>query len=162
MKIFENWRAIAAVAQNGVIGDGLRIPWRIPEEFKHFKSTTMGGIVVMGRRTWESLGGKPLPGRENVVISSTLKSAEGAKVFAGLDGFANAYRADPRNVWICGGESLYKLALPLCSEIVLSVVKMSPKGDVFFPDFSADFEKKAVLLNAEKFDVYLYARKNPA
>ncbi|MBO6102977.1 MAG: dihydrofolate reductase, partial [Opitutales bacterium] len=50
MKIFENWRAIAAVAQNGVIGDGLRIPWRIPEEFKHFKSTTMGGIVVMGRR----------------------------------------------------------------------------------------------------------------
>jgi len=63
-------RAIAAIAENGVIGDGLSIPWRISDDFKHFKKTTLGGIIVMGRKTWESLGKRPLPGRENVVLTS--------------------------------------------------------------------------------------------
>ena len=62
--------AIVAIAENGVIGNGLEIPWHISEDFKHFKRTTTGGIIVMGRRTWESLGSKPLPNRENVVITS--------------------------------------------------------------------------------------------
>ena len=61
------FKAIVAVAQNGVIGCGMKIPWHISEDFKHFKRTTLGGVVAMGRRTWESLGGRPLPGRENVV-----------------------------------------------------------------------------------------------
>ena len=63
--------AIVAIAENGVIGNGLEIPWHISEDFKHFKRTTTGGIIVMGRRTWESLGSKPLPNRENVVITSS-------------------------------------------------------------------------------------------
>lgn len=160
MAVYKNWRAIAAVAQNGVIGNGLNIPWHISEEFKHFKNTTMGGVIVMGRRTWESLGGKSLPGRENVVISSTLDAEKypNAKVFKSLEDFALSYANDVRNIWICGGATLYKQALAYCSEIVLSVVKMSPEGDVFFPDFSKDFKKKGTLLNSEKFDVYLYER----
>ena len=64
------FKAIVAVAQNGVIGCGMKIPWHISEDFKHFKRTTLGGVVAMGRRTWESLGGRPLPGRENVVLTS--------------------------------------------------------------------------------------------
>lgn len=65
-----NFKAIAAVAENGVIGRGLEIPWRISEDFRHFKRTTLGGVLLMGRRTWESLGSRPLPGRENAVITS--------------------------------------------------------------------------------------------
>lgn len=159
MEVYKNWRAIAAVAQNGVIGRGLEIPWHISEDFKHFKRTTLGGVVVFGRLTWESFGFKPLPGRENAVISSTCPRTGGAKFFNTLEEFAAAYKNDPRNIWICGGAGLYKSALGHCSEIILSRVKMSPQGDVFFPDISKDFEERETLLKSEKFDVIRYARK---
>ena len=154
-----NFKAIAAVAENGVIGRGLEIPWRIPEDFRHFKRTTMGGVLLMGRRTWESLGAKPLPGRENAVLTSRPELVKGARAFASLEEAASAYRGDPRTVWICGGAALYKAALPECSELILSRVKMSPQGDVFFPDFADLFEKKEIILENELFDVIRYIRK---
>lgn len=154
-----NFKAIAAVAENGVIGRGLEIPWRIPEDFRHFKRTTMGGVLLMGRRTWESLGAKPLPGRENAVLTSRPELVEGARAFASLEEAASAYRGDPRTVWICGGAALYKAALPECSELILSRVKMSPQGDVYFPDFADLFEKKEIILENELFDVIRYIRK---
>lgn len=154
-----NFKAIAAVAENGVIGKGLEIPWRIPEDFRHFKRTTMGGVLLMGRRTWESLGAKPLPRRENAVLTSRPDLVKGARAFASLAEAASAYRGDPRTVWICGGAALYKAALPECSELILSRVKMSPQGDVFFPDFSDLFEEKEIILENELFDVIKYTRK---
>lgn len=154
-----NFKAIAAVAENGVIGKGLEIPWRIPEDFRHFKRTTMGGVLLMGRRTWESLGAKPLPGRENAVLTSRPDLVKGARAFASLAEAASSYRGDPRTVWICGGAALYKAALPECSELILSRVKMSPQGDVFFPDFSDLFEEKEIILENELFDVIKYTRK---
>ena len=154
-----NFKAIAAVAENGVIGRGLEIPWRIPEDFRHFKRTTMGGVLLMGRRTWESLGAKPLPGHENAVLTSRPELVKGARAFASLEEAASAYRGDPRTVWICGGAALYKAALPECSELILSRVKMSPQGDVYFPDFADLFEKKEIILENELFDVIRYIRK---
>lgn len=154
-----NFKAIAAVAENGVIGRGLEIPWRIPEDFRHFKRITMGGVLLMGRRTWESLGAKPLPGRENAVLTSRPELVKGARAFASLEEAASAYRGDPRTVWICGGAALYKAALPECSELILSRVKMSPQGDVYFPDFADLFEKKEIILENELFDVIRYIRK---
>lgn len=154
-----NFKAIAAVAENGVIGRGLEIPWRIPEDFRHFKRTTMGGVLLMGRRTWESLGAKPLPGRENAVLTSRPELVKGARAFASLEEAASAYCGDPRTVWICGGAALYKAALPECSELILSRVKMSPQGDVYFPDFADLFEKKEIILENELFDVIRYIRK---
>lgn len=154
-----NFKAIAAVAENGVIGRGLEIPWRIPEDFCHFKRTTMGGVLLMGRRTWESLGAKPLPGRENAVLTSRPELVKGARAFASLEEAASAYRGDPRTVWICGGAALYKAALPECSELILSRVKMSPQGDVYFPNFADLFEKKEIILENELFDVIRYIRK---
>ena len=154
-----NFKAIAAVAENGVIGRGLEIPWKIPEDFRHFKRTTMGGVLLMGRRTWESLGAKPLPGRENAVLTSRQELVKGARAFASLEEAASAYRGDPRTVWICGGAALYKAALPECSELILSRVKMSPQGDVYFPDFADLFEKKEIILENELFDVIRYIRK---
>lgn len=144
-----NFKAIAAVAENGVIGRGLEIPWRISEDFRHFKRTTLGGVLLMGRRTWESLGSRPLPGRENAVITSRFGEVSGARAFASLEEAAAAYDGDPRTVWICGGAALYRAALPLCSELVLSRVKLSPDGDVFFPDFSGLFEERETVLENE-------------
>ena len=154
-----NFKAIAAVAENGVIGRGLEIPWKIPEDFRHFKRTTMGGVLLMGRRTWESLCAKPLPGRENAVLTSRPELVKGARAFASLEEAASAYRGDPRTVWICGGAALYKAALPECSELILSRVKMSPQGDVYFPDFADLFEEKEIILENELFDVIRYIRK---
>lgn len=159
MEVFENWKAIAAVAENGVIGNGLEIPWHISEDFKHFKKTTMGGVIVFGRRTWESFGYRPLPNRENVVISSTCLRSDGAKFFNSLNDFISAYKNNERPIWICGGAALYNSALPHCSEIILSRVKMKPEGDIFFPEISENFVEKETLLMSEKFDVIRYVRK---
>lgn len=145
--------AIAAVAENGVIGSGLHIPWRISDEFKHFKATTMGGVVVMGRRTWESLGGKPLPGRENVVVTSNASGVEGATVVGSLEELRRRFDGDPRKIWICGGAKLYKEALGMCSQLYLSRVKMKPLGDVFFPDFSGRFKLDKILIDHPQFRV---------
>ena len=153
------FKAIVAVAQNGVIGCGMKIPWHISEDFKHFKRTTLGGVVAMGRRTWESLGGRPLPGRENVVLTSRGGVFSGAETAKSLEELAARYRCDPRTVWICGGAEIYRQALPMCSEVVLSRVKMSPDGDIFFPDISPDFEPSEKILESEQFDVIIYKRK---
>ena len=154
-----NFKAIAAVAENGVIGRGLEIPWRISEDFKHFKRTTLGGVLLMGRRTWESLGSRPLPQRENAVITSHPESVANARAFESLEAATKAYDGDPRTVWICGGAALYRAALPLCSELILSRVKLAPEGDVFFPDFENLFEPSETILENELFDVIRYIRK---
>ena len=161
--------AIVAIAENKVIGNGLEIPWHISEDFKHFKRTTTGGIIVMGRRTWESLGSKPLPNRENVVItSSPEKILEQAKekgvensvrAFESVEKALAEYTNDERNLWIIGGAKLYKSALPLCDELIVSHVKMSPVGDVFFPDFENLFEKNETILEHTEFDVVKYIRR---
>lgn len=153
-----NFKAIAAVAENGVIGRGLEIPWHISEDFKHFKRTTTGGVIVMGRHTWESFKGRALPNRENVIVSSQIKEADGAKVFGSLEEVAKAYENDERDVWIIGGAKLYEAALPMCSELILSRVKMRPDGDVFFPPFEKMFEPRETLLKEELFDVVRYVR----
>lgn len=153
-----NFKAIAAVAENGVIGRGLEIPWHISADFKHFKRTTTGGVVVMGRNTWESFKGRPLPNRENVVVSSRIKDVSGATVFGSLEAVAKAYENDLRDIWIIGGAKLYGAALPMCSELILSRVKMCPEGDVFFPPFESMFAPCETLLKEELFDVIRYVR----
>ena len=155
-------KAIAAVALNGVIGNGLDIPWHISEDFKHFKKTTLGNIVVMGRKTWQSLGERPLPNRENVVITSSPESVKNARAFASLEECLKAYKDDSRTVWICGGATLYRQALPMCSEILLSRVKFKPRGDVFFPKISADFKKTSTLKKHRLFNVVRYVSRNKA
>ncbi len=161
--------AIVAVAENGVIGNGLSIPWRISEDFKHFKRTTLGGVIVMGRRTWDSLGRKPLPSRENVVITSVPSkvldeaNANGfgdcVKAYSNVDDALAAYASDSRNVWIIGGARLYESALDKCDELIVSKVKMSPDGDVFFPPFEDKFEEKEIILTHSDFDVVRYLRR---
>ena len=130
-------KAIAAVSQNGVIGKNGDLPWRIPGELKWFKKITMGHIMVMGRKTWDSLPGI-LPGRENWVLSSTLKEKSGIKIFSSFESALN--EAGSRTIFIIGGGQIYSSLLPQCNELYITEVQqVIENGDAFFPSFEKDF-----------------------
>jgi len=125
---------IAAVARNGVIGRDGAIPWRLPGDLPRFKRITMGCPVIMGRKTWLSLG-KPLPGRRNVVISRTPGvKLEGADVFVSLPEAIAACR-DAAEVFVIGGTAAYREALPLAERLLLTEIDADIEGDAHFPDF---------------------------
>jgi dihydrofolate reductase len=126
---------VAAVARNGVIGDGPDIPWQVPGEQKAFKHLTMGHTLVMGRTTYEAIG-RPLPGRETIVLTRDPEwQAEGVRVSHSLlDAFAQAALL-PGEIVVAGGASVYAEALPLASDQVLSEIPLEPPGDCLYPDF---------------------------
>ena len=131
---------IYARARNGVIGKQGQLPWHLPEDLAHFKRTTLGQAVVMGRVTWESLPEKfrPLPGRTNVVVSrQTSFEATGAQVVSSLEA---AMALFPTNevVWLIGGAQLYAQALPLVSQIVITEIDADFEGDAFAPSLSTN------------------------
>ena len=107
-------KAIAAMARNRVIGLNGGIPWHLPEDFRWFKRATLGGVVVMGRKTFQSLG-KPLPGRRNVVVSSCFE-APGVEVIPSVERL-NSEQYAPAPVWIIGGAQIYEQALPKCTDL---------------------------------------------
>lgn len=128
---------IAAVARNGAIGLDNALLWRLPEDLKFFKRTTLGCPVIMGRKTWDSIG-RPLPGRRNIVVTrNTAWRAEGAEVFHDLDS-ALAATTDAPKVFVIGGGELYAHALPLADELVLTEVDADFEGDTFFPQWERD------------------------
>jgi len=132
---------IAAVARNNVIGRDNRLPWRLPEDLKFFKRTTLGKPLVLGRRTWESFGSKPLPGRPHIVLTGDRGyRAEGALVchtlgeaLTAADGLAG--RAGVDEVMVIGGGRLFAEALPLAHRLYLTEVNAEPAGDAYFPPF---------------------------
>ena len=129
---------IYARARNGVIGKQGQLPWHLPEDLAHFKRTTLGQPVVMGRVTWESLPEKfrPLPGRTNVVVSrQTSFKATGAQVVSSLEA---AMALFPTNevVWLIGGAQLYAQALSMASQIVVTEIDADFEGDAFAPSLS--------------------------
>ncbi len=127
---------IAAVAENGVIGQGGQLPWRLPADLRHFKSVTLGKPVLMGRRTWQSIG-RPLPGRRNLVISrDPAFQAGGAECYASVED-ALAALADAEEVMVIGGAELYRLLQPKASRLYLTRVMARPPGDAFFPELDA-------------------------
>jgi dihydrofolate reductase len=125
---------VVARADNGVIGVGGDLPWRLPPDLAHFKRTTMGHVVVMGRKTFDSMG-RPLPGRTNVVVTRQPDwSADGVLTAGSLDdalALASSYDGD---VMVIGGGEVYAEALPLADEVVLTEVHLFPAGDVHFPN----------------------------
>ena len=132
---------IAACAHDRVIGLDNSMPWHLPADLKHFKATTLGKPIIMGRKTWDSLG-RPLPGRLNLVVSrQTDLQLEGAEVFADLA--AAVVRAEEwareqgvDEVMLIGGGQLYAQALPQAERIYLTRIDLKVEGDAFFPAFS--------------------------
>jgi dihydrofolate reductase len=153
---------VAAVAANGVIGAGGRIPWHLPEDLKHFRTLTLGHPVIMGRRTWESLG-KPLPGRENIVVTRRRGyEAPGACVAASLEAALALCGGEPV-VFVIGGAELYAAALPLAHGMVMTEIHRDYEGDVRFPEWDRTRwretqRKPQTGADGLRFDFVLYER----
>ena len=125
---------VVAMARNRVIGRENALPWRLPAELAHFKRVTMGHPIVMGRRTYESIG-RPLPGRQNIVVSRNPGfEAPGCTVVGSLDE-AYAAAGDAQEISIIGGTSLFEAALPTADCIHLTEVDADVEGDTWFPQF---------------------------
>ena len=152
----KRFKAIAAMSLNRIIGDGNKIPWHLPEDFKWFKATTLGHVLVMGRKTFESIG-RPLPGRETLVLSRTDWSHPGVQTVPSLD--AAAALAGERMAFICGGAQIYEQALPLCSDLFLTLVKREVPGDALFPAFEDQFELVAELRDTPEFKILHYRNR---
>ncbi|ANH39306.1 Dihydrofolate reductase type 3 [Nocardioides dokdonensis FR1436] len=128
---------VAAYGRNRVIGADGEIPWHLPEDFAHFKRETLGHVLVMGRRTWDSIG-RPLPGRSTVVLTRDPAfdpGFEGVHVVRGLEEALEVAAELPGDVVVAGGGEVYRLALPLATHQVLTEVDLEPAGDATYPDF---------------------------
>ena len=167
---------------NRVIGAGNKIPWHLPEDFKWFKQMTTGNVIVMGRKTFESIG-KPLPNRDTIVLSRGGFSYPGVKTIRSLDELFTLFpspglaatlspsdgerdgvrgapdsSAAPRKIFIAGGAQVYAQALPLCSDLYLTLVKREVEGDAFFPPFEDQFVLAEEIRDTPDFKILHYRR----
>jgi dihydrofolate reductase len=150
-------KAIAAMAQNRAIGAGNRIPWHLAEDFRWFKQTTTGHIILMGRKTFESIG-RPLPNRTTVVLS------RGGFVYPGVQTIScweelTAVADERKEVFLCGGAEIYAQALPLCSDLYLTLLKREVEGDTFFPVFEDQFELVSKVMERTDFRILHYRNR---
>lgn len=153
---------IVAIAQNGVIGKSSgEMSWHVSEEFKHFKNTTKGFPVLMGRKTFETLG-KPLKERVNIVLTKNPEyktKFDDVLIFSSLDEAINFCREKEfEKIFIIGGAEIYKIAIPVVDEMIISRMKFTAEGDVYFPEFDESKWKKEKIMDKELFEVYLYRR----
>jgi dihydrofolate reductase len=150
------FKAIAAMSLNRVIGAGNRIPWHLPEDFKWFKRMTTGQVIVMGRKTFESIG-KPLPDRTTLVLTRSRQPLPGVRTLSNL---SQIDPADPalagREIYICGGAQVYRQALPLCSDLYLTLVQRVVEGDTVFPPFEEQFKLVEEVLECPEFRILHY------
>ena len=125
---------IAAMGKNRAIGMEGRMPWHLPAELQHFKQATMGKTIAMGRKTWQAIG-RPLPGRQNIVISRNPDFVSAGAELA--DSLATAIElAHSNEIMVIGGGQLYALALPLAQSMVLTLIDIEPEADTWFPAWS--------------------------
>jgi dihydrofolate reductase len=151
----KSFKAIAAMSLNRVIGRGNQIPWHLPEDFKWFKRMTTGNVVVMGRKTFESIG-RPLPNRETIVVSRSGFAFPGVRTVGSLEEID--LEKETREVFICGGAQIYAQTLARCSDLYMTVVKREVEGDAFFPRFEDQFERVETVSDTPDFAIIHYRR----
>ena len=152
-------KAIVAMARNRVIGLNGAMPWHLPEDFRWFKRATMGGALLMGRKTFDSIG-KALPGRLTLVVTRGKIVTDSLDVLTVHD--LAAFRPEdhaPREVWVVGGAEIYAQTLSRCAELYVSLVNAEPEGDTFFPAFEEDFEEVETVLRQPEFEVKKYVNR---
>ncbi len=153
---------VAAVAENGVIGRDGELPWHLPEDFAHFKATTLGHTLLMGRATYESIG-RPLPGRTTVVLTRDPDwTAEGVLVAHDLEDALALAAGLPGDVMVVGGAQVYAAALPVATHQVLTEVHQSPEGDTTYPSWDRDQWVEERREPGAGFDLVWWARAVPA
>jgi dihydrofolate reductase len=144
MAIYPNLNLIYARAANGVIGMDNRLPWHLPEDLAHFKRTTLGAPVIMGRLTWDSLPPKfrPLPGRQNLVLTRQSGwTAEGATPVTSLAEALDQLPTD-QPVWVIGGAAVYAHALPMAARAVVTEIEQAFDGDAYAPVLDAHWREQ--------------------
>jgi dihydrofolate reductase len=151
-------KAIVAMTRDRVIGDKNRIPWRLPDEQRWFKEVTMGHAILMGRKTFESIG-KPLPGRRNLVVTRTGTFA-GVDLIRDLAVFDPApYESTGKEIFVIGGSEIYLALLGRCDAIYGTIVKEAYPGDAYFPEFESEFEIWETIRETPEYDIFRYRRR---
>ena len=139
---------------------------RLPADMKHFRATTTGAAVIMGRKTYESFPKRPLPDRENLVLSRSVKELEGARVFSDIGSLLGYVKTLNGKVFVIGGGEIYKQLLPYCDEALITRLYENMGGDVFFEDIGRDPEweltetSDVVETNCKNIRLFQYVRKN--
>lgn len=150
---------VAAVADNGVIGTGDEIPWHLPEDLAHFRRTTEGNVVVMGRRTYDTIG-RPLPRRSNIVVTRQPDwRADGVLVAGSFEEALSLAGEHPGDVMVIGGAEIYALAMPHADVQVLTEVHLSPEGTVRYPEFDRSGWQETSREHHDGFDVVRLDRR---
>jgi len=149
------FKAIAAMSENRVIGNAGKIPWHLPEDFKWFKQKTMGGVLVMGRKTFESIG-KPLPGRETYLVSRQPQRVPGTVSLQDLETLGTL--ETEKTIWIAGGAEIYRQTLDVCDELFLTRVHRTCEGETLFPKFEHLFVRKEILQSNHDFTIERWVR----
>lgn len=148
--------AIVAMSSNRVIGRAGTLPWHFPEDLKFFKRTTLGHPILMGRTTFESIG-RPLPGRQNIVLSRTLAPREGITVIRDVAELA-ALCPEAETIFIIGGAQVYAELLPSCEGLYLTQITAEYEGDTFLPAFEPLFTLKEILETTPDLEFRYYER----
>jgi dihydrofolate reductase len=153
------FKIIVAHDPNRLIGNGLLIPWHIKEDFLHFKRTTLNHTLIMGSNTFKSIG-KPLPNRKTIVatIKDFKYDHEDVTISNDLFEVLRKYKESEEELVVCGGATIYKLALPYVDKMVISEVKKEYQGDACFPSFEEDFILESIE-EKEEFIIKIYRRK---
>jgi dihydrofolate reductase len=149
---------IAAMTKERVIGKDGTLPWNIPEEMKFFRATVKDSVIIMGRKTYESVG-RPFPNRPNIVVTTQDLKIEGCEVFHDIQYALEKAKTYGKDIAIIGGSTIYRQTIPLADKMILTYVKKYYEGDTFFPDFDEsewDIEKKE---ECEEYDIVYYKRK---
>jgi dihydrofolate reductase len=150
---------ISAMTKNGrVIGRDNWLPWDIPEELAMFRRLTSGSTVIMGRKTYESIG-RLMPKRQNIIVSLTLSSVEGADVCGSVEEAIDLGKKYGKDVFVIGGAQIYRLAIPLVDKMYISYIKKDYEGDTYFPSFDENDWKIERRENHDEFDFVVYSRK---
>ena len=147
---------VVGMSENRVIGVNGGLPWHLPEDLKWFKSLTSGHLIVMGRKTYDSIG-RPLPKRRNIVVSRQALKIEGVEVVSSLEQVP--IPEEGQKSFLIGGGEIYRLGLPMTSEIYLTRVKRVIEGESTFLEFENDFEKAEVIREELDFSIERWVRK---
>jgi dihydrofolate reductase len=154
--VTKSFQAIVAMSLNRVIGRENKLPWHLPEDLRWFKKLTSGNVIIMGRKTWESIG-KPLPNRETIVLTRSDLRIPNVRTIRSLSELDPA--GDARDFFVIGGAKVFKTALPLCSDVYLTLVKREVEGDVFLPPFEDHFELRETLQDNSDFSIQHYVAR---
>jgi len=161
---------IVCIDKNRGIAKNGQIPWHIAEDMKHFRETTLDQIVIMGRKTWDTLAPKfkPLPKRWNIIISSTLtrllydtKPEIEPVIASNLDEALNKIKDSSKQAYVIGGASIYQEAIkhPQCKELIVTELRQNFDCDVFFPEFQTNWKESKIVLDQPQFQIKIYHKK---